>query len=119
MWLRPIAHASSLFAELRIVSQNRIRGSVCERVFCFSDPAKEDTSEVPRDFVGQTKVRALLHHIQGIAEFSCKCGIWAIVHLVLIVSDDLRGIRRQIPVDRPAQPSAQSSPASRQSKARL
>ncbi len=77
--------------------QNRIRGFACGCVLCFNDPAKKDTSEVLRDFVVQTKVRALLHHIQGVAVFSYKCGIWAIIHFALMVSDDLRVIRRCIP----------------------
>ncbi len=74
------------------MSQNRICGSVCERVFCLSNPAKEDPSEIARGGVGQTKVRALFHHIQGVTEFPYKCGIWSIVHLELIVSSALKAL---------------------------
>lgn len=85
MWLCPIAYAWPLFAEVRIASRNSIRGFACERAFCFSNLAKKNTSEVARDFVAQTKVRALFHYIQGVLEFPYQGGIWPIVHLALIV----------------------------------
>jgi hypothetical protein len=72
------------------VNQKKIRGFGCELVFCFSNPAKKNTSEVARDFVVQTKVRALFHYIQGVPEFPYKGGIWPIVHLALIVPYALR-----------------------------
>ena len=90
--LRPIAYASSLFAEHRIVSHNRIRGSVCERVFCLSNPSKKDPSEIARGGVVQTKVGAVFHHIQGVTEFPYKRGICSIVHLALIVIHAFKGV---------------------------
>ena len=79
----------SLFAELKIVSQKRFSWPVCCCLFCLSDLAKENIFEFARDFVVQSKVTALFHHIQGVTEFPYKGGIWAVVHLALIVSDAL------------------------------
>jgi hypothetical protein len=61
--------ACSLLTELRIVGQKRFHRPVCDRVFRLSDPAKKDPSEIACGSVVQTKVRAIFHHIQGVAAF--------------------------------------------------